>query len=341
MARVQGRFSSLAALGLVLLVAGPAVAQVVPGTGRRVSGFGDDFEDPGWSYKLNGKKSSMEQDGRIRFPKGKSRNGRWEESTKRGHPDYVKRVSTPAGGLPGSKGALLLQSRDTGIPGRPSGRMMQDDFLASSNPVNAGSNPNYVVRVYVPPFDQFENRSGSTFGFRLGCRTKDKPQKRNRNRNLFEIIRLGNEEAYWPGMFVQFQSKDDPKYSRDKAFIVCRAGRTGKEFPGLELTPGWWTLGLSCTADGSIHYYASPGVDRLTANDRIGSSYPYNFHAERVVTMFFNICSADDGKTWSTPWVVDDPAMYVTGGGLGQFLEVRGDDDSRRRSGGLFKKLFR
>lgn len=342
MARSQGSFAWWATFGMALLISGPVLGQVVPGTGRKVQQFGDDFEDPNWAYRENGKKSSFEQDNRIRFPKGKSNNGRWVESTKRGHPDYIKRVKTPAGGLPGSKGALLLQSRDTGIPGRPSGRMQQDDFLAESYETSSANNPNYVVRVYLPPYDQWENRTGSSFGFRIGCRAPKVDKFGREKRGLFGIDweSFGNEEAYWPGMFIQFLSKDDPRHDKDKIQLVCRAGRTGREFPGMAMSPGWWTLGLSVSGDGAVHYYARKGVDRLTPNDRIGSSYPYHFQCERVVTMFFNICSADDGRTWSTPWVVDDPEMYLgTNGGV--FMEARNFEPERPRSKGLLNRLFR
>ena len=27
--------------------------------------------------------------------------------------------------------------------------------------------------------------------------------------------------------------------------------------------------------------------------------------------MFFNFCNYNDGRTWSTPFVIDDPRLYV------------------------------
>jgi hypothetical protein len=27
-------------------------------------------------------------------------------------------------------------------------------------------------------------------------------------------------------------------------------------------------------------------------------------------TFFFNVCTHDTGRTWSTPWVIDDPKVY-------------------------------
>ena len=30
-----------------------------------------------------------------------------------------------------------------------------------------------------------------------------------------------------------------------------------------------------------------------------------------VDTFFVNVANLDNGRTWSTPWVIDDPAVYV------------------------------
>ena len=93
-------------------------AQVVPGTGTKLSQVGDDFEDSEWEWVPNGAKASREQDGATRSPTGYSNNRRWFESPKRGMPDVIERIETPAGGLPGSTGALRLQTLNTGVPGQ-------------------------------------------------------------------------------------------------------------------------------------------------------------------------------------------------------------------------------
>jgi hypothetical protein len=69
---------------------------------------------------------------------------------------------------------------------------------------------------------------------------------------------------------------------------------------------------MSFTPDGAVHYFARPGVDDLTASDRITSQYPYGYRAEHLDTFFFNVCSGDNGK-WSTPWIIDDAALYYSG----------------------------
>jgi hypothetical protein len=68
---------------------------------------------------------------------------------------------------------------------------------------------------------------------------------------------------------------------------------------------------MSFSGDGMVHYYASPGVDELTADDYITSQFPYSFTARDFRTYFFDVCNRNDGRTWSTPFIIDDPKLYV------------------------------
>jgi hypothetical protein len=91
-----------------------------------------------------------------------------------------------------------------------------------------------------------------------------------------------------------------------------RSDQRGYDFPGMPISqPGWWTVGMSVTPDGKVHYYARPGVEPLTTEDHIVSQFPYNYRAEHFKTFFFNVISGDDGKTWSTPMIVDDSHVYI------------------------------
>jgi hypothetical protein len=91
-----------------------------------------------------------------------------------------------------------------------------------------------------------------------------------------------------------------------------RGDSSGGDFKGPQITTtGWWTMGMSVTPDGMVHYYAKPGIENLTEKDYISSQYPYSFRCERFKTFFFDVCNGDDGKTWSTAWIVDDPTVYV------------------------------
>ncbi len=307
---IAARFAVFLAVGLVCGWAPgsvrPALASppVVPGTGNPIPGVGDDFEDPEWEYIYNLPKSSGEQDGRRRTPFGGARNGRWAEGDGRGQPDLVRRIPTPEGGLPGSEGALLIATRITGIPDAVTHEAHQDDlFLLISGRVGAISpsrSPSAVVRVFVPPLEEWEDRSGSHFAFRATLRGV-KPGERK-------------TEPYWPGLFFQFQDGSTRKDKRDSAYLLVRAGERGQDYGIRPITQtGWWTLGMSFTGDGRVHYYARPGIEDLTESDYLVSHYCYGFRAAQLKQVFFDIWNRSDGQAWSTGWVIDDPTIYVTG----------------------------
>lgn len=302
-----------------LTVSNHAAAQrpVVPGTGSEIIGVADDFEDPQWSYVKRDPKSTEDIDEDQRGPMGRSKNGRWYEGIKRGHPDIVQRVRTPAGGLDGSRGALLLKSKFTGIPGRPSDTMHQDDFVANvqyrlKRTIKVHEAPSVTTRVFLPPVDEWEDRSGPHFGFRLALETTAMIEKEVGFGFFKRTTEEMGNEIYWPGMFVEFENKRETRKQDDYAYWRIRSNRRGGDFRGPQIaTTGWWTIGMSVTPDGMVHYYASPGVDDLTEDDYITSQFPYDYRCERFRTFFYNICSADDGRRWSTAFIVDDPKVYV------------------------------
>ncbi|RLS58862.1 MAG: hypothetical protein DWH94_04895 [Planctomycetota bacterium] len=290
----------------------PKKPVLIPGTGSAVKGLGDDFEDTQWTWNYRHPKSSEEQDKRMRGPLGSSINKNWFEGPKRGTPDVVKRIELPMPGIEGSTHGMLIASMNTGIPGRSSYKMEQDDLIhdtrrvLGSGGIPVSDSPSIVTRVYLPPFEQWENRTGPSFGFRSGCFThatitgEDHPNKGE----------WGLEE-YWPGMFICFESSHDGKFKQDGAYLRIRGGRNGAEMMGPRMDQGgWWTLGLSFSRDGMVHYFAKPGVEDLTMDDHLTSQFPYGYRTERLKTFFYNVCSRDDGKTWSTPWIVDDPKVY-------------------------------
>ena len=311
------RLSALFVLSLPLS-RGLSAAPLVPGSGQKLPQVGDDFEAEDWGFVQNLPKSSEEQDKQKRLPTGKSTNGRWYEGIKRGHPDFMKRVPTPEDGLPGSQGSLLMRTQRSGIPGTLSYKMQQDDLIVNCQyrlpgTIAVAQNPSCVVRVYLPPFDQWEDRTGSTFGFRMAVQTHAWKVPEESSRFIFSRnTPQYTNEVYWPGMFIQFRSKTDARYEEDSAFFTIRGNLRGADFKGPEITEtGWWTLGMSCTPDGQVHYYIRQGVEDLTEADHVTSQFPYSYRAEAFRTFFFNVCNRDDGKTWSTPWIIDDPSLYV------------------------------
>lgn len=274
----------------------------VPGTGSLLEKCSDDFEDEKWGYSLRLPKSSYEQDNNQRGPGGVSRNGLWHEGAKRGTPDVVKRIATPPGGIEGSTGALLFQTKNSGMPGRITNEQMQDDLLLKfdrklGRSIPVQWQPSCTVRVYLPPFDQWENRTGASFGMRADCRGRTQ-----------EAL----TDAFWPGMFILFRSENSRNIESDYAQISIRSNSRGQDIRSLEIhEPGWWTMGMSFTPDGQIHYYASPGVDDLTEEDYLASNFPYSYRCLCMRNFFFNVANWDNGRTWSTPWVIDDPKMFV------------------------------
>ncbi len=285
---------------------------VVPGTGTFLDYVGDDFEDPEWNYVHQHPKSSRENDERSRAPLGFSENRRWVEGPERGGPDLLKVVPTPEGGLPGSEYSLLMRTLRSGIPGRRSYDVQQDDLIVNcvsrlGTMVRESEMPNCVVRIYLPPPEQWENRSGPHFGFRMGLTTTTQ----KKSGGLFGS-RRPTSEPYWPGMWIHFRSETSRGVEADSAFIKVRGDRYGRDFKVLEMEQfGWWTLGMSLTSDGAVHYFASSGIDRLTAEDHVTSQFPYSFRAEQFRTFFFNVCNRNDGVSWSTPFLIDDPQLFL------------------------------
>src|SRR5690606_20573780 len=314
-------FSGMILLVRVFIVGTDVIeAQVVPGTGTLLNT--DDFEDEKWNFDFAFPKSSKEEDEQIRYPLGRSNNGKWFESPKRGTPDVVRRVETPAGGLEGSTGSLYLRSRDTGVPGRPGMKQAQDDFILQARPISVNYSPNAVARIYLPPWDQWEQRTGVSFGMRLGLQgPQTKEEEVKGIRRLFKGSRyetVTEIEPFYPGFFIQYNCKNDrtSDYSVDHAVLIIRAGNDGRDIVGPRIMQtGWWTLGMSVTPDARVHYYARPGVGDLTPRDHIVSTTPHGIPAKFFNTIFFNVCSADNGQSWSTPWILDDPQVFHLNGG--------------------------
>lgn len=303
---------------------------IVPGSGVELTQVGDDFEDPNWGYVFNNPKSTEDINEMQNNPLGKSTNGRWYEGIKRGQPDVVKRVPTPEGGISGSQGSLLMQSLYTGIPNRPSHTMHQEDFIANvqyriGGPISVSKTPSVTTRVFLPPIAEWEKRTGPHFAFRAAVETTKMSEKQ-----VFLFTSKQEEnEVYWPGLFIVLESKHQTGKPHDYAYFRVRAARNGGDFKGPQITQtGWWTLGMSFTPDGMVHYYARPGVEDLTEQDYITSQFPYGYRCERFRTFFYNVVNGDDGHTWTTPWIVDDPKVFV--GELPQTARAAGSNSTVR-----------
>ena len=135
-----------------------------------------------------------------------------------------------------------------------------------------------------------------------------------RTAGLFSISRESEVEPYWPGIWIHSQREGQRGAKADGAYLAVRSNRMGHDFRVRDISTdefGWWTFGMSFSPDGMVHYYASPGVDELSEADYISSQFPYGYQARQFRTYFFDVCNRNDGRTWSTPWVIDDPKLYL------------------------------
>ena len=230
---------------------------------------------------------------------------------KRGQPDVIRRVQPPEGGISGSTGALLLCSLRTG-GNYPTNTLQQEDLIANvSNrvgkiPVSRG--PNVVTRVWIPPFEEFENRPNQChFAFRLAL--EQQPYQ------SFGGFSAPEDHHFWPGIFVNMVR--NPNAQKDGhpngIYLWMKATQRGTQIRGpISTTTGWWTMGMSVAPDGKVNYFAKPGVEELTERDMIGSDYPFGKRAILFRNFFFNVCNGDDGRSWSSQFVIDDPTLFVS-----------------------------
>lgn len=310
------------AIVAVLWFAQTAGAFPPPGSGRRLTEYGDNFEDPGWTYNYNHPKLHNQYydpgSGWTNIipasnpPLGVSANGRWQEGTVRGHPDIVERVNTPRGGVRGSNYALRLQTRNSGTPGRTEGTVQQDDLLHFANGRLMNNTPlgkglSVVTRIYLPPLKDWEKRQGYHIGFRVGA-SGHKPGEKP------------GSVDYWPGIWLWLQQ--DQNGNNNHFRIVVRSDNEGQDVMATETQytrTGWWTLGMSFNADGSISYYARPGLGNLRSEDllvfrqgsrsRAATYTPYNLLFNDLDYLFFSLANSDG--QWSTEFIIDDIAVYA------------------------------
>ena len=308
----------------------------VPGVGTKIDYVGDDFEGEDWRFVHNMPKSSRELNDRSNGPLAYSVNRRWAEGPERGQPDVLKVIKTPSNGLPGSTKALQITTLRSGIPGLNTNDVQQDDLILGiatriGSTIQASEMPSCVVRVYLPESSLWENRSGPHFGIRLGARTT----ARKKREGLFAIGTEMRNEPYWPGIWIHFKSETSRGVEQDSAYLKIRSNSRGNDFMSREIPAeqfGWWTFGMSMTGDGQIHYFAKPGVENLTMADHLTSQLPYGYRAERLNSFFFNICNRNNGRTWSTPFVIDDPEVFVVNASRVEGLVKRREAAQQRRA---------
>ncbi len=88
-----------------------------------------------------------------------------------------------------------------------------------------------TTRVFLPPVDEWENRSGPHFGFRLALETTAMVDKEV-GIGIFKRTKreMGNE-IYWPGMFIEFESKSQTRKPDDYAYLARPQQLSRRRFP--------------------------------------------------------------------------------------------------------------
>ncbi len=146
------------------------------------------------------------------------------------------------------------------------------------------------------------------FAFRAAVETTITETK---NQFLFSS-KEKKDEIYWPGLFIVRDTKKVDGQMVPTAHFRVRADRRGGDFMGPEIpTMGWWTLGISFTPDGLVHYFAKPGVEDTDSRRLHRHSHAVWIQGGRVRSFFYNVVNGDNGKDWSTDWIVDDPKFYI------------------------------
>jgi hypothetical protein len=64
------------------------------------------------------------------------------------------------------------------------------------------------------------------------------------------------------------------------------------------------------------------------------SSFPYGMKCQTFNNFFFNVANWDNGRTWSTQWVIDDPKIFVIppqGQAVAQLYRVKKQPQRRQQ----------
>jgi hypothetical protein len=89
--------------------------------------------------------------------------------------------------------------------------------------IPAHQTPSVVTRVFLPPVDKWENRSGCHFAFRLALDTTIQEV----TRGFFSSSTASKREIFYPGVFVDFEAREETGLDYDTASIRIRANESG------------------------------------------------------------------------------------------------------------------
>lgn len=246
----------------------------VLGRTDRLDNISDDFEDPNWEYDRQNHISSN------RFWRG-SPGLKGSDKSDRGDPEILERVTPPKDGKTGSTGALKIGTNLPDDDNNPT----QDDLRTLSfeekleRKLTRIDQPVFIMRIWLPSFDQLEKNH--QFGFRLEAQSNDTPN------------------SYYPSIWLRYnhilQRKDRNYVFRGSHFffrIFYLDGSNMKyceEYGGPIKQPGWWTIAITFDENGVCYYYARPGVDALSEENKIFDDIQFNIKSGKKALLMDHV----------------------------------------------------
>ena len=194
---------------------------------------------------------------------------------------------------------MLFQTLHSGIPGTLTHQQQQDDLLHNIAGDGGDDSRELEPELHLPRVcaaDQVlgaARRGDVRLSHGLGCN--------------------GATRSIGRASFCTWSGSRRTASRRRSVRAWIRADNGGRDMPSLTFEPETWiTMGISHTPDGAVHFFLRPGIDDLTKEDCVGSYWCYGYRAHTFQTFFFNVINMDDGRSVSTPWIVDD-ALSVCG----------------------------
>lgn len=223
----------------------------------RLDNISDDFEDPNWEYDRQNHISSN------RFWRG-SPGLKGSDKSDRGDPEILDRVTPPKDGKTGSTGALKIGTNIPDDDNNPT----QDDLRTLSfeekleRKLTRIDQPVFIMRIWLSSFDRLENNH--QFGFRLEAKS--------------------NVGWYYPSIWLRYNEVSHEIHLVLRIFYLD-GNRLTPEHVDLDYGTikqhGWWTLAITFDEKGVCYYYARPGVDALSEENKIFDDIQFNIKSDK------------------------------------------------------------
>ena len=230
-------------------------------------------------------------------------------------PTRSKSIPTPPAACAGSQQALLLRTLNSGIPGyalqrRPAGR--PDRQLPRTPPRR---HPRRRTPQLHRPRLPAAGRAVGT-ALRPAVRLPRQPVDGHHRRKTTGFFSSGSStevEPYWPGMWIHFRANAHQEHQGRHGLHRRPRRPHGPRLPRPRDRPSSAGGRSACRSPPTAWCTTTPAPASTSSPPPTTSrrSIPYSYTARDFRTYFFDVCNRNDGRTWSTPFVIDDPKLYV------------------------------